>query len=71
MLQTEYLFGREREAYEPHITIVAARRISDAKGLLKKLSKERDTTDNPEALLERYQAVEHALLHWQNIKDEK
>ena len=68
---SEYLFGRNRDAYEPCLTVLASRRLVDAKILLKQLSKERDTTDDIEALIQRYQDVERAIEHWTDILEEK
>ena len=66
---TLYLFGKPKSAYQPHITILAKRRIIDAEFVLKEISRAKDTVPKEEipALIERYQAVESARNHWQNI----
>jgi len=71
---TEYLFGRPRSAYEPHVTILAKRRITDAKILMKRLSKEKNMTlkqSEIDKLIERYQAAEEAVKHWTKILNEE
>ncbi len=67
---TEYLFDRPAETYEPHLTILASRRVADATVLLSKLAGLRETTapEDMDALIERYQAVEKAKLWWQETK---
>ena len=66
---TEYLFGKPRSAYEPHLSLLAKRKIIDAKFVLQEISKSKDTVPKEEipALIERYQAVEKAKEHWEAI----
>ena len=71
MLKTEYLFGKHKDSYQPHLTLVASRRIVDAQILMKKLSKQKETTDDVEALIERYQAVAKAKKFWEEILAEE
>ena len=71
MKTTNYLFDKDRSVYEPHITTLASRRIVDATILMKKLSKQRETVDDVDALIERYQAVEKAKIFWENILEEE
>ena len=71
---TEYLFDRPRSAYEPHVTILASRRIADGKILMKKLSKEKNfllKQSEIDVLIERYDAADEAVKHWQKILDEE
>ena len=70
---TEYLFDKPRSAYEPCITILASRRIIDAKALMYKLAKlkENATKEELPELLERYQAAEEALDWWRTIFQEE
>jgi len=70
---TEYLFDKPKSAYEPNLTILASRRVADAKALLYKLAQERKITpiDQMQPLIERYEAVEQALNWWKQIKEEK
>jgi len=70
---TEYLFDKPRSAYEPNLTILASRRITDAKALLHKLAQERKVTpiNKMQPLIERYEATEQALNWWKNILNEK
>ena len=69
---TEYLFGKPRNAYEPHLSLLAKRKIIDAKFVLQEISKSKDTVPKEEipALIERYQAVEKAKEHWEAILEE-
>ncbi len=66
---TKYLFNRSRDSYEPHLTILASRRVIDAKLLLKELSKQRDIVTKEElpVLIKRYQDVEKALEFWRSV----
>ena len=71
---TEYLFDNPRSVYEPELTMLCKARIRDARSLLKKLSKLRDTLplgDEKDALIERYKTVEKALRHWEEIESEE
>ena len=69
---TEYLFGKPRSVYEPHLSLLAKRKIIDAKFVLQEISKSKDTVPKEEipALIERYQAVEKAKEHWEAILEE-
>jgi hypothetical protein len=72
--RTEYLFDNPRAVYEPELSMLCKARIRDARYLLKKLSKLRDTLPSGEerdALMERYQAVEEALRRWETISEEE
>ncbi len=68
---TQYLFNYPRSRYEPEISYLAELRITDAKKLLKELSRRKDEIDinSPEmtALIERFQAVEKAIKHWEKV----
>ena len=71
---TDYLFDNPRYVYEPELTMLCKARIRDARSLLKKLSRLRDTLplgEEKDALIERYQAVEKALRHWESINEEE
>ena len=71
---TEYLFDNPRVIYEPELTMLCKARIRDARSLLKKLSRLRDTLplgDKKNALVERYQAVEKALRLWEDLLSEE
>jgi len=69
MKSTIYLFDKPRETYEPMITILASRRIADATILLAKIARLKDeaTSDELDALIKRYQAVEKSKAFWQSI----
>ncbi len=68
---TEYLFDNPRQVYEPELTMLATKRIADAKKLLKKLAKLRDSASEKElvALVYRYQKVEKAIRVWESIME--
>ena len=70
---TKYLFNRDRSAYEPCITVLAARRITDANILMKQLAKQQRTEEDVnkhDAIQKRYIAVEESKKWWEKIKDE-
>ena len=70
---TQYLFGKPRSAYEPHITILAKRRVMDARFVMKELSKLKNTSapEDIPALIERYLAVEESVKWWEAILEEE
>jgi len=72
MTRTEYLFGRTKDAYQPHVTILASRRIADATILMKQLSEMRETVSKEELpeVIERYMAAHKGREFWQEILDE-
>ena len=71
MSLTEYLFDNPRQVYEPALTMLATKRIADAKKLLKKLAKLRNDASEEElvALVHRYQKVEKAIQTWMLIAE--
>ena len=70
---TQYLFGKPRSAYEPHITILAKRRVMDARFVMKELSHAKNTASPEEipAMVERYLAVEESVKWWEAILEEE
>ena len=71
---TEYLFDNPRAVYEPELTMLCNARIRDARALLRKLSKLRDSTPigpKKDKLIERYQAVEKAKNLWTDLLEEE
>ena len=71
---TMYLFDRPKSAYQPHVTILASRRIADGKILMKKLAKEKNLLlkqSEIDVLIERYQATADAVKHWEKILGEE
>jgi hypothetical protein len=73
MKSTEYLFGKPRSVYEPHITLLAKRRIMDANYLLIELARQRDLVpkDELDGLIARYKSVEIARNWWIEILEEE
>ena len=69
---SEYLTDKPASAYEPHLSIVARRKVIDGKALMKKLAKERahgfDSVEIADEKIKRYQAAEKAVEFWRNIR---
>lgn len=74
---TKYLFDKPRSEYEPELTILAKKRIKDAKELIKKLAKNRDELmeilpeEDQKKYIKRYKEVEKSLNWWRNILEEE